>query len=199
MKMNALLMVVIVTLASCATKLTEKTAEEIIVARSDERSSRPDWATEEFVTLKNGGDFYSIGTSTILAEQKIDAGFKIAEGIAKGNISKLISQKLEYTLQHADEGMLESSPIIRFMNSEVSKIESSGITVKNRYWEKYVTVDNSNTRRAYYRIFVRVAISEGILNQALAEALVKGKREGKFSAEFSDKVKKNWDKLGADL
>ncbi len=175
--------------------LTPEDFTESIVQRSDSLKERPSWVKDDISFQKLNGEAYSLGMTVIYADQKIDGGLKIAENNAKTNYLKMIEQKLDHALQVAEEDLEIDNSILRSISTEVSRQTLSGIYIKNRYWEKYVTRDNSGVFKSFLRIYVRASISESILNEEINKALHK-KRGGKqFSTDFIDKVNEEWKKL----
>lgn len=186
-------------MTSCSSKMShiidDSDFEETVINRSDELSSRPEWVKESESYESIEGKIYSLGMTVINADQQIDAAYRIAENQAKISMSKNIEQKLEYFFQAAQEGMNIGDEASRFITTEVSKVNISGMHLNGRYWEKFVTIDSSGNKVSRYRVFVRVMMPESMLKEQISRAISGQKNHPEKSKEFINALNSKWNEI----
>src|SRR5581483_6442033 len=87
---------------SSATKMpTPETAEDKVLSRIDDLSHRPDWLKESETFKIKDGMVYSLGSTTIPGDHRVEAAYRIAENNAKAAIAAAIEQRLNFIFQNA--------------------------------------------------------------------------------------------------
>ena len=192
MKISKLLSVIVLFgLAACASSM-----KDIVLERSDGLSKRPDWVKESNAFVIEKGTVYSLGSTTIPANARPEAGFRIAENNAKGAIAGAIEQRLNFMFQNAEEGLTMDATQTRFIGAEVSKLTTSSIRPGKRYWEKVAVVtDAEGERTVQYRVFAQVTMPEADFKKAIQEALRRAEGGKGLSEEFRERVDRNWDEF----
>ncbi|MBR1777721.1 MAG: hypothetical protein IJ752_03945 [Alphaproteobacteria bacterium] len=171
--------------------------KDVVLARSDDFSSRPKWANEEKTFTIEKGTVYMLGTHEMpVAGKRISTGYRIAENNAKAGLSGAIEQRLNFIFQNAEEGDGMGADQTRFIGGETSKLTASSIRPANRYWEKVaVVVDADGTQDVIYRIFVRVSMPEADFKKAVQEAIKRNSGKKGISEDFAKKVEAHWDQM----
>lgn len=189
---------VAVLLSSCSsapTQRTSETQEDRVIARINEVTSRPGWLDETKPFRIEHGEVTSLGQTTVPGDNRVEAAYRIAENNAKGAISSAIEQRLDFIFQNAEEGTGLDSTQARYIGAEASKVTSSALRIKNRYWEKVATTRDSGERVTQYRVFATVGMPEAEFKQAIIDAARKRQGKGGLSADFAERVNKHWDKF----
>lgn len=168
---------------------------DVVVSRIDDLGSRPSWLKESEPFAIKDNEVTSLGSTAIKGDERIEAAYRIAENDAKSSIAKGIEQKLSFIFQNAEEGVSFDASQVRFIGSEVSRMTTSSIKLKNRYWEKYITYSDSGVSQTKYRIFTSVSMPESEFKRAVLDAIRKREGKGGISKEFAEKVNAEWDKL----
>lgn len=179
----------------CSTQPKKIDYSEQVISRIDSLSERPDWFKESESFKITDGEVYSLGSTSIPAEHRLESAIRIAQSNAKASICSAIEQKLEYFFQNAEEGTTLDTNQVRFIGSEACKLSSSSLKNDKVYWEKVSSIKNSGDRQIEYRVFATVKMNESELKTAILEAIKK--REGKavLSKSFLNSVENNWEKL----
>jgi hypothetical protein len=195
MKFSSLIMLIV--LVSCSSKTGHKNniPTESVIQRIDELSSRPSWLTESEPFKIEDGKVISLGQTTIPLDHRVDAAYRIAENNAKSSISAAIEQRLDFIFQNAEEGTAMDSTQARFIGAEASKITTSSLKLKNRYWEKVYSVDENGKAKTIYKVFATVSMDESDFKNAIMEAIRKSQGKGDLSKDFSEKVEKHWEQF----
>lgn len=182
------------TLCSCSTA-----NKDVVLARADDMSSRPDWVKEtETFTVENG-TVYMLGSHTMPATGRLEAGYRIAENNAKAGISGAIEQRLNFIFQNAEEGTGLDETQTRFIGAESSRLVASSIRPGKRYWEKVaMVIDADGNRDVQYRIFAQVTMPEADFKKAVQDAIRRNSGKKGLSADFAEKVNKHWDQFTAE-
>ncbi len=202
MKKIVLMAIVVTELVGCGTSVKNPTTAEIdpdkVISRIDGLSTRPDWLKESEPFRFEGGNVYSLGSTTIPGEDRVDAAYRIAENNAKAGIASAIEQKLEFIFQNAEEGTQIGADQARFIGAEASSLITSSIRPSKRYWEK-VASSESGVRKVNQRVFSMVSMPEADFKNAVMNAIKKAEGKKGLSKNFSEKVDKHWDKFTSDL
>ena len=185
-------MAMVATLSACGGSMQDK-----VVARSDDRSSRPSWAREEKPLTKKGSDLYFLGQARIPAEKaNVSMGYRIAENNAKNSIAGAINQNLTYIFQNAEEATSYDATQVQFVSTESAKAVMSKATPSDHYWEKVVsTISADGDKEMFYSIYARVKISEADLKQAINRTLNGNKG---ISEDLKKKAAQQWDLMVAE-
>lgn len=195
---NNALAVAVVLLAGCSSAsriATPENSEDKVLSRIDERSSRPDWLKESEPFRIEDGEVLALGATTIPGDNRVEAAYRIAENSAKGSIAGAIEQRLEFIFQNAEEGTALDTTQARFIGAEATKLVTSSIRVKDRYWEKFATTQDNGQRVTQYRVFATVTIPEEDFRRAIIDAARKRQGKAGLSKDFADQVNKHWDKF----
>lgn len=169
--------------------------DEKVLSRIDDLSSRPGWVKESEPFIIKDGIVTSLGQTTIPADNRVEAAYRIAENSAKAAISNNIEQRLSFVFQNAEEGTGMDATQARYIGAEASELTTSEIKIGKRYWEKVSTVTGSGEPRVVYKVFASVTMSEADLKRAILDAARKRQGKGGLSADFSAQVSKHWDKF----
>lgn len=191
--------VLVLILAGCSSSVKNPTKAEIepdrVVSRIDELSARPDWVKESEPFRIEKGFVISTGMTTIPANDRVEAAYRIAQNNAKSAIAGAIEQKLEFILQNAEEGTSINSTQARYIGAEASSLVTSSIKPGNNYWEKVATTQDSGERIAQYKVFTTVSMPEDDFKRAIFEAIKKAQAKAGLSKDFAKKVDQHWDKF----
>lgn len=192
MKKSVLIFATAAALSACGGTMGDK-----VVARSDDRSSRPSWAKEEKPLTRKGSDLYFLGQARIPAEKaNISMGYRIAENNAKNSLAGAINQNLTYMFQNAEEGTTYDATQVQFVSTESAKAVMSKAVPSDHYWEKVVsTVSADGDKEMFYSVFARVKISEADLKKAIDRTLNGHKG---ISEDLKKKAAQQWDLMVAE-
>jgi hypothetical protein len=158
-------------------------------------SSRPGWLDEEKAFQVKEQKAISLGQTTIPGDNRIEAGYAIAENNAKGGICAAIETRLNYVFQVAEEGTTVDANQVRRIGAEACKLTSSNIRTGNRYWEKIATTTDSGERVTRYRVFATAEMPESDFRRAVMSAIRKQEGKGGISQDFAKKVDEHWDQF----
>lgn len=193
----------IVLCTGCASTVKNPIKSEIepdkVVSRIDELSSRPEWLKESEPFRISDGKVYSLGSTTIPGDQRVEAAFRVAENNAKAGVANAIEQKLEYIFQNAEEGAEMGADQARYIGAEASSLITSSIRPDKRYWEKVATTQDSGERVTRYKVFSLVSMPEADFKKAILAATRKAEGKKGLSKNFSEKVDKHWDQFTSQL
>lgn len=193
----------LVGLYGCGTTVKNPTKSEVepdvIVSRIDDMSSRPDWLKESEPFRFESGKVVSLGSTTIPADQRIEAAMRVAENNAKSGIASAIEQKLEFIFQNAEEGAVMGADQARYIGAEASSLITSSIRTDKRYWEKVASTQDSGERVTRFKVFSMVSMPEADFKKAVLNATRKAEGKVGLSKGFSEKVDKHWDQFTSNL
>lgn len=196
-------LIAIILLAGCSSTIKNPTKPEIepdvVISRIDDVSSRPDWLKESEPFRIESGKVLSLGTTTIPADQRVEAAMRVAENNAKSSIAGAIEQKLEFIFQNAEEGAVMGAEQARYIGAEASSLITSSIRINKRYWEKIATTLDSGERVTRFKVFSLVSMPEEDFKKAILAATRKAEGKVGLSKGFSDKVDKHWDQFTSSL
>ena len=102
--------------------MTPENTPKKIVARIDDLSSRPSWLKESEPFVIEKGTVTSLGQTTIPGDNRVEAGYRVAENNAKAAIAGAIEQRLEFIFQNAEEGSGIDATQAHYIGAESSKI-----------------------------------------------------------------------------
>lgn len=168
---------------------------EKILSRIDGFESRPAWLKESEPFSVEGSKMVALGMATIPGDHRLEAAFRIAENNAKNILSSSITQKLSYVFQNAEEGTSMDGNTSSFIGGELSRLSTSSIRLKNRYWEKIYKRNEIGSPTLEYKVYVTVAMENADFLKALDKALkgAEGRRE--ISPDMKEKIKNHWQDL----
>lgn len=190
-------------LCGCASSVKNPVKSEIdpdvVVSRIDDLSSRPEWLKESEPLRIEKSMVYSLGSTSIPGDQRVEAAMRVAENNAKSGIATAIEQKLEFIFQNAEEGAEMGADQARYIGAEASSLITSSIRPDKRYWEKIATTQDSGDRVTRYKVFALVSMPEADFKKAILAATRKAEGKKGLSKNFSEKVDKHWDQFTSQL
>lgn len=181
--------------SSSPAKNTSETQEDVVLSRIDGLGQRPDWLKESEPFTIREGKVYSLGQTTVPADNNVSAAFRIAENNGKAGVAGAIEQRLEFVFQNAEEGTSLDSTQARFIGAEASKLTTSSLRLHKRYWEKVATTTDQGERVTRYKVFALVQMPEEDFKKALLDAVRRQQGKGGLSADFAKKVDQHWDRF----
>lgn len=169
--------------------------EERVLSRIDELSSRPNWVKESEPFRIEGGKVQSMGMTSIPADDRVEAAFRIAENNGKAAVAGAIEQRLDFVFQNAEEGTSMGSTQARYVGAEASKLTTGSLRPSKRYWEKVATTQENGQVTVKYRVFALVEMPENDFKAAIFDAIRRSQGKAGISTEFAEKVDKHWDQF----
>jgi hypothetical protein len=190
-------------MTACSTTVKNPIRAEIepdkVISRIDDLSSRPGWLKESEPFRIADGNAYSLGSTSIPGDQRVEAAFRVAENNAKSAVANAIEQKLEFIFQNAEEGAEMGADQARYIGAEASSLITSSIRSDKRYWEKIATTQDSGERVTRYKVFSLVSMPEADFKKAIMAAVRKAEGKKGLSKNFAEKVDKHWDRFTSQL
>jgi hypothetical protein len=190
------------TTVACSSAPKNPTASELepdrVVARIDDRSSRPDWVKESEPFRIKDGMVTSLGQTTIPGDNRVEAAYRIAENNAKGAIANAIEVRLETIFQNAEEGTSLDATQARYIGAEASNLTTSSLRISDRYWEKVATTQDTGQRLTQYRVFADVTMPEADFKRAVLDAIARAHGKVGLSENFAKKVDAQWDRFTSE-
>lgn len=187
---------------SCSSSPTVVNGIEIkkdeVLSRINGASERPDWLDESTPLTIKDGYIYSLGNTTLDADSRVEAGYRIAENNAKALLASSIEQKLDFVFQNAEEGTDLNSRQAKFIGGEFSNLTTNSLTPHKRYWEKVAVSSSSGQRSIQYRVFAAVKMKEADFKTAVLESIKKQQGKNGISKDFAKQVDQSWDRLIGD-
>lgn len=183
-------------LAGCSSTPKSTSPEAMpdkVLSRINDVSSRPSWLNEEKPFDIKDGSVQSLGQTTILGSDRVEAAYAIADNNAKGAICSAIESRLDFIFQNAEEGTVIDSTQARRIGAEACKLTTSSIRPGNRYWEKVAMSTDSGERVTRYKVFATVTMPETDFKRAVMNAIRKAEGKGGLSQDFAKKVDDHWD------
>jgi hypothetical protein len=107
----------------------------------------------------------------------------------------VIETKLDAVFQNAEEGTSGDHNQTRFIAGEITRLETQGLRVHGRYWEKVAERDPQGVTSTQYRIFASIEMPEAEFKQALQNAARARAGVSTLSKDFAEKVNAHWDRI----
>lgn len=193
---NLFTLAVVLMLVSCVSAPSRPEDQpDTVISRIDDLSSRPDWLRESEPFRIESGNVIALGSTAIPGENRVDAGFRIAENNGKALVATAIEQRLEFIFQNAEEGTSIDATQARYIGAESSKVVSSSLRVDKRFWEKVATTLDDGRRVTRYRVFATVSMPEQDFKRAVLDAIRRSNGKGGLSSDFAEKVDSHWDQF----
>ncbi len=167
---------------------------DVVLSRIDGLEKRPEWLKESEPFKIANGNVIALGSTTIPADNRVEAGYRIAENNGKGAIASAIESRLEFVFQNAEEGTGMDNTQARYIGAEASKLVTSSLRQDKRYYEKVAMTQDDGSRVTKYRIFTTVVMPEADFKRAVLEAIKRSQGSG-LSESFAKKVDQQWDKF----
>lgn len=158
-------------------------------------SSQPNWADESKPFVIQDGEVQSLGIVELKGDQRPEAGMRISENNARANLSKAITNRMEFVFQNAEENTDADSTTAKFIGSEMSSLTSHSIRVKAHWYKRYMQTQEDGSHKIKYRIYSLVTIPETDFKKALSDAVTGAVNEHKISSSFQEQVNKQYDKF----
>ena len=168
---------------------------ETVISRIDAMPSRPAWLKESEPFSVEGSKLVALGSATIPGNHRLEAAFRIAENNAKNIFSNSISQKLSYVFQNAEEGTSMEGNTSSFIGGEVSRLVTSSLRLKNRYWERVHVINENGAPSLIYKVFATVSMEDSEFRSTLDRVLKKAEAKNEISPGMVKKIEKHWDEL----
>jgi hypothetical protein len=161
---HLILLTITLTFASCSS-LSEKT-----IARMDD-DSKPSWATQEKALNVKDGKMQILGFSELDADAKISAGYRMADSMARGELSKMVENQFSSMFQNLEEGTTDDGNLSRYYASEVSRNMLRELKISKRYWEKVETFDRDGAKTYRLRVYSLAEIPESHYKKLVREKI----------------------------
>lgn len=167
--MRMILLVIIAICTNCAS-YQESTISTM------EGMDRPEWATLSKTVYKKSGRLFIVGYTEGLASNRISALMRISDNNARFEVSREITNQMNYIYQNLEEGVGEGGQLSRFYGTEISKHLSSGIRQERRFWEKVRVMDENGDPIFRTRTYSLISMRETDLRKAIRDTIYE-KRE----------------------
>lgn len=178
----------------------EHAGEERVLSRIDDLGSRPSWVTESNPFQIRDGQVTSLGMTTIPADNRVEAAYRISDNSGKAALASAITQKLEFIFQGSEEGTAMDATQARYIGAESSKLVTSSIRSSRHYWEKVAITQANGQLDLRIRAFSLVSMPENDFKAAIVDAIRRNQGKAGISAEFAKKVDQHWDQfVGAKI
>jgi len=141
-----------------------------------EDRERPEWATLSKTVYKKGGRLFVVGYTEGLASNRISALMRISDNNARFEVSREITNQMNYIYQNLEEGVGDGGQLSRFYGTEVSKHLSNGIRQERRFWEKVKVYDENGDPLIRTRVYSLISMKESDLRKAIRNTIFE-KRE----------------------
>ena len=125
----------------------------------------------------------------LLFSFEISAAFRLADNVARTELSTLIQMQFSSILQNLEEGVEDGGNLTRFYSSEVSKNLIRDLKINSRYWEKVETFDGDGQKTYRLRLYSLAEIPEGKFRALMRDSLEKNK----ISEDLKAKVLEHFD------
>lgn len=163
--MKITLLTLLFLLASCATSYKDE-----VVAQMED-NERPAWATlSKTMSIKNGKIFV-VGYTEGRASNRISSLLRVADNNARFEISREITNQMNYIYQNLEEGLEDDAGLSRFYGTEVSRFLANGIRQEHRYWEKVRIFDDEGQPVIKLRVYSQISMKKSDLKKAIRRAI----------------------------
>jgi hypothetical protein len=99
--------------------------DQVLTTMDD--SERPAWATLATTVSAKNGRVYSVGYTEGMASNRVSALMRVSDNNARFEISREITNQMNFIYQNLEEGVEEGGQLSRFYGTEVSKYMAHGI------------------------------------------------------------------------
>lgn len=127
----------------------------------------PEWTAAKKTVETDKENFYFIHAVST-GNKRPEVCVKIAEEGARGDLLRYINERLTHSGQSNEGG--ENDPSMESLTTWLAKGKLTGITVKDRYWEKAVESVSATEQVIKVRCAARIQISRSSLEQQIREA-----------------------------
>ena len=157
-------LIVLFTLFSCASY------KDTVVTTMEDKD-RPSWATLSSTLVTKKGKIYVVGYTEGMASNRISSLMRISDNNARFEISREVTNQMNYIYQNLEEGVEDGGGLSRFYGTEVSKYLAHGIRQEKRYWEKVKTFDEDGDTHIKIRVYSQISMKESDLKKAIRKAI----------------------------
>lgn len=148
---------------------TTEFAQDQVVGRSDDKSARPDWASETISVKDKGAKIEFVGVAEVPGDSRAQAAFKMSDAAARGNIANKIETSVLKTVQVSDTGLNMEDQSLKSLISEVSHISLRNVDVKDRYWEKAVRTSSAGQKTLVMKSFSLIEVDKAEVQKMMLE------------------------------
>lgn len=179
MKLLCSLFLVILVSACSTTNYSDRT-----VARMNDVSSKPSWASIEKPVYRKNGKVYAIGFADATGSARVSALSRVSDNHARLEIIRLVQNSIGLVYQNVDEGVTgEGTP--RFVGTEKASVVTSNLIPEKRYYEKVLVTTEDGERVLRLHMYSLVSIKENSLRRHVRLAL---QQDRKVSAALQQQV-----------
>lgn len=178
----------IATVIMCMAMSACSTMGDKVIQRSDNLSSRPDWASETTSYYEKGNKTYFVGNMVVDGGASPSWLCLAASNVTKKDVADQIKQKLDFIVQAANEDMEIGLGQLKYVGTEASNLTVSSLKREGCYWEKVLTQVDESSKGIVYRAFAKLSIPTADLKKAIKDAASK---KG-LSKDFQKQVDERW-------
>lgn len=176
-KINVLILWAMIGLAiGCATKpTTTEYAADKVVARSDNRSDRPSWASETKSVIDESTSWIIIGTSEVPGDSRIQASFKLSDSTARGNLAQKLETSVTKIVENVETGLAMEDQGLKALVREISQSTFKNVDIDDRYWEKVIRTNSTGEQVLIMKVFSRLKVSKSDFTKMASAQVEKSK------------------------
>lgn len=141
-----------------------------VIERMSGFDSTPTWANGSKVMWKEQGEVIFANIMTMSGNSRPEACMNAAGLEGKAQMLQYIKAGIT-TSGQLNELSASSDPAYESLTAFLSQGNISGAAVRDRYWEKIVTSDESGQRVLKIRCAASIAVRSSVLEKQLAEAM----------------------------
>lgn len=183
----------IATAIMCMAMSACSTMSDKVIQRSDDLSSRPDWASETVAYFEEGNKTYFVGNMVVDGGASPAWLCLAASNVTKKDVADQIQQKLDYIIQASNEDIEFGLGQLKYVGTEASNLTVSSLRREGCYWEKVLTQVDESSKGIVYRAFAKMSIPTADLKKAIKNAASK---KG-LSKDFQKQVDERWNVVTA--
>lgn len=161
--MNYLFLLILTLICVSCSSLGDKTISSL-----DDRS-KPEWANPEKTITSKDGKMTILGFSEVDADAKISAAYRLSDGAARSELSKMVQNQFSDIFQNLEEGLTDEGSLSRYYASEVSKNMLRELRITKRFWEKVQTIDRDGEKTFRLRVYSLAEIPESNYKKLVRE------------------------------
>ncbi len=161
---------------ACSSKpTTTEYAADKVVARSDNKSERPSWASETKFLYEDGGSWVIVGVSEVPGDSRVQAAFKMSDSSARGNLAQKIETAVLKVVENSESGLSMEDQNLKSLIREVSQSTFKNVDIDDRYWEKVVQTKSTGEQVMIMKVFSRLKVLKSDLVKMSAAQAEKSK------------------------
>jgi len=175
----ALLLALPILISASCSSTPDSNVPEFHASKVLERMSgfetTPGWANGSKVMWKEQGDVLFANIMTMKGDSRPEACMNAASLAGKSQMLQYIKASIT-TSGQLNEMSASSDPAYESLTAFLSQGNISGASVRDRYWEKFVTSDESGQRVLQIRCAASIAVRSAVLEKQLSEAMNPGQQ-----------------------